>query len=86
MNTFNSQFTPYEGVQSGTTIKSLLQMVLSNNIVETDENRKVEVSGVVTMAKDATEAPIDQIQSGSTYNVEIQYNEGWVSGITITEQ
>ena len=86
MNTFNSQFTAYEGVQSGTTIKSLLQMVLSNNIVETDENRKVEVSGVVTMAKDATEAPIDQIQSGSTYNVEIQYNEGWVSGITITEQ
>lgn len=86
MNTFNSQFTAYEGVQSGTTIKSLLQMVLSNNIVETDENRKVEISGVVTMAKDATEAPIDQIQSGSTYNVEIQYNEGFVSEIVITEQ
>lgn len=86
MSTFNSKFTQYEGVQRGTTVKSLLQTILSNNIAETDENKKVEVSGVVTMTKDATEAPIDQIQSGSTYNVEIQYNEGWVSGITITEQ
>ena len=86
MSAFNSKFTPYEGVQSGITIKSLLQIVLSNNISETDDNRKVEISGVVTMAKDATEVPTDQIQSGSTYNVEIQYNEGWVSGITITEQ
>ena len=86
MSTFNSKFTQYEGVQRGTAVKSLLQTILSNNIAETDENKKVEVSGVVTMTKDATEAPIDQIQSGSTYNVEIQYNEGWVSGITITEQ
>ena len=53
---------------------------------ETDENRKVEVSGVVTMTKDDTEAPIDEINTSSTYNVEIQYNEGLVSEIVITEQ
>lgn len=83
---FNSQFTQYEGEQRGTDIKSLLQMVLSNNMVETDENRKVEVSGVVTMTKDDIEAPISEINSGSMYNVEIQYTEGMVHEIIITEQ
>ncbi len=86
MSTFNSKFTQYEGVQSGTTVKSLLQTILSNNMVGTDENRKVEVSGVVTMTKDDTEAPTGEINSGSRYNVEIQYNEGLVSEVVITEQ
>lgn len=86
MSTFNSRFTQYEGTQRGTAVKSLLQMVLSNNLSQTDENRKVEVSGVVTMTKDATEVSIDEIQTGSTYNVELQYNEGVVSAIVITEQ
>ena len=86
MSTFNSRFTQYEGIQRGTAVRSLLQMVLSNNLSQTDENRKVEVSGVVTMTKDATEVSIDEIQTGSTYNVELQYNEGVVSAIVITEQ
>lgn len=86
MSTFNSRFTQYEGTQRGTAVRSLLQMVLSNNLSQTDENRKVEVSGVVTMTKDATEVSIDEIQTGSTYNVELQYNEGVVSAIVITEQ
>ena len=83
---FNAQFTQYEGTQRGTVVRSLLQMILSNNLSQTDENRKVEVSGVVTMTKEATEAPIDGIQTGSTYNVELQYIEGLVSEIIITEQ
>ena len=83
---FNAQFTQYEGTQRGTVVRSLLQMILSNNLSQTDENRKVEVSGVVTMTKEATEAPIDGIQTGSTYNVELQYTEGLVSEIIITEQ
>lgn len=86
MSTFNSKFTQYEGAQRGTAIKSLLQTILSNNIAETDENRKLEVSGVVTMTKNATEAPTNEINNASTYNVEIQYNEGLVSEIVITEQ
>ena len=86
MSSFNSKFTLYEGTQRGTSVRNLLQMILSNNIAETDENRKVEVSGVVTMTKDDTEAPTDEINTGSTYNVELQYNEGLVSEIVITEQ
>lgn len=86
MSSFNSKFTQYEGTQRGTSVRNLLQMILSNNIAEIDENRKIEVSGVVNMTKDATEAPKDEINTGSTYNVEIQYNEGLVSEIVITEQ
>ena len=86
MSSFNSQFTQYEGAQRGTTVKALLQSVMANNSWETDENRKVEVSGVVTIAKDDTEAPTDEINNSSTYNVEIQYTEGLVSAIVITEQ
>lgn len=86
MASFNSQFTQYAGEQRGTVVRSLLQTILSNNMIETDENRKVEVSGVITMTKDDTVAPTDEINTGSTYNVEIQYNEGLVSQIIITEQ
>ncbi len=83
---FNAKFEQYEGVQRGTSVRTLLQVVTTNNISELYDDRKVEVSGVVTMAKDATEAPTDEINTGSTYNVELQYTEGLVSGIMITEQ
>lgn len=86
MSAFNSQFTQYEGEQRGTNVRALLQKVISSNFNQDDDNRKVEVSGVVTMSKDATSVPTDEIQAGSTYNVELEYTEGWVSGIIITEQ
>ena len=86
MNAFNAKFEQYEGVQRGSSVRALLQSVIANNISEMNDDRKVEVSGAVTMTKDDTEAPIDEIQTGSTYNVEIQYNEGLVSAIIITEQ
>ena len=79
MNAFNAKFEQYEGVQRGSSVRALLQSVIANNISEMNDDRKVEVSGAVTMTKDDTEAPIDEIQTGSTYNVEIQYNEGLVS-------
>ena len=86
MNAFNAKFEQYEGVQSGSTVRALLQSVIANNISEMNGDRKVEVSGVVTMSKDDTSVPTDEINTGSTYNVELQYTEGLVSGITITEQ
>ena len=86
VNTFNAKFEQYEGAQSGSTVRALLQSVIANNISEMNGDRKVEVSGVVTMSKDDTTVSTEEIQTGSTYNVELEYNEGWVSGITITEQ
>ena len=86
MNAFNAKFEQYEGVQRGSSVRALLQSVIANNISEMNGDRKVEVSGVVTMSKDDTSVPTDEINTGSTYNVELQYTEGLVSGIIITEQ
>ena len=86
MNAFNAKFEQYEGVQRGSSVRALLQSVIANNISEMNDDRKVEVSGVVTMSKDDTSVPTDEINTGSTYNVELQYTEGLVSGIIITEQ
>lgn len=86
MSTFNAKFEQYEGVQRGSSVRALLQSVIANNISEMNDDRKVEVSGVVTISKDDTTVPAEEIQTGSTYNVELQYNEGVVSAIVITEQ
>ena len=86
MNAFNAKFEQYEGVQRGSSVRALLQSVIANNISGMNDDRKVEVSGVVTISKDDTTVPAEEIQTGSTYNVEIQYNEGVVSAIVITEK
>lgn len=83
---FNQKFAQYEGTQRGTTVMSLLQAVVSNNVSETDDNRKVEVTGDITMSKDATEVPRDSIDTASTYNVQLEYTEGLVSQIIITQE
>ena len=86
MQLFNQMFAQYEGTQRGATVMTLLQAVVSNNISETDDNRKVEVTGDITMSKDATDVPTDSIDTSSTYNVQLEYTEGLVSQIIITQE
>ena len=86
LQSFNQKFAQYEGSQRGTTIMSLLQTVLSNNVSATDDSRKVEVTGDITMSKDATTAPRDSVDTSSTYNVQLEYTEGLVSQIIITQE
>lgn len=87
MEAFNQRFMQYEGEQSGTTVRALLQTVISNNVGETDENRKIEVSGDITLTKEDTKVPTEDVNTGSMYNVQMQYNdEGIISQIIITEQ
>ena len=89
---FNAQFTQYQGTQSGTSVRSLLQEVLSNNMTQDDNDRKVEVTGDVTMGKNATSAPINNVTTGGSYTVTCNYgtsgaaNAGLVTSITITKR
>ncbi len=86
ISAFNSRFIQYEGEQRGTTVKGLLQMVVTNNISAKDDNQKVEVTGVVTLTGDDTEVSLESINTGSTYIVEMNYNdEGRIISITITQ-
>ena len=83
---FNQKFAQYEGTQRGTTVMSLLQAVISNNASATDDSRKVEVTGDINMTTDATEIPRESIDTSSTYNVQLEYTEGLVSQIIITQE
>lgn len=83
---FNQKFAQYEGTQRGATVMSLLQAVISNNASATDDSRKVEVTGDINMTTDATEIPRESIDTSSTYNVQLEYTEGLVSQIIITQE
>lgn len=86
ISAFNSRFIQYEGEQRGTSVRALLQMVVANNVGATDDNQKVEVTGVVTLTGDDTEVPSESIRTGSTYMVEMNYNdEGRITSIMITQ-
>ena len=92
---FNSKFTQYEGESvRGTTVRALLQAVLSNNLLADSDDRRVTVNkgtgtGIV-MTTSATSAPTSSVKTGSSYKVTCNYsssggNTGLVNDITITE-
>ena len=89
---FNAKFTQYQGNQQGTSVRALLQNVLSNNITQDDDDRKVSVTGSVEMDKNATSAPLAGISTGETYTVSIIYgtsgsaNAGLVTEIKIVRK
>ena len=48
---FNSKFTQYQGKQSGSNVRTLIQDVLSNNVTQDDDSRRIQVyytSGTTT--------------------------------------
>lgn len=91
---FNTKFTQYEGdAVRGTTVRALLQAVLSNNLSADSADRQVTVnkgSGTISMRENATSAPTDKVKTGSSYKVKCSYGSsggdtGLVNDITITE-
>ena len=88
---FNTQFTQYEGKQSGTTVRSLLQKVISNNLNADDESKQVEVylNGSSILGEDDTEIPTSSIPTGETFTVSFVYgtsgakDAGLIKEITI---
>ncbi len=91
---FNTQFTQYQGKQRGSTVKSLFQTVLANNVSQDSEDRQVQIVCTITgnLEKGDTSLPenMSSIKTGSSYDVSIAYgsgkgNAGLVDVITITE-
>ena len=90
---FNTRFTQYEGTQRGTTVRALLQAVLSNNLSQDDDDRKVVVTldGKSIMTEASTSAPTSQISTGATYGISFVYgstggNTGLVDTINIVKK
>ena len=76
---FNTQFTQYEGKQSGTTVRSLLQKVISNNLNADDESKQVEVyddreSGHTKLVgENDTSFDTSKVPTGETFTVSFVY-------------
>ena len=99
---FNSKFTQYQGKQSGSNVRTLIQDVLSNNVTQDDDSRRIQVyytSGTTTnklildkTSASVVQADMDAITTAGTYTVSIGYgtsgsaNAGLVDTITITKK
>ena len=84
LQTFNQQFVKYEGAQKGTVVKSMMQEVLAVN---------ANGSGYTITVKDGNDANVTDtkdIKAGTTYDIELQYNNNGrvsvikIGGLTVT--
>ena len=87
---YNSKFTQYVGDNvKGSTVNSVLQVVLTHNLSQDSDDRKVEVKlGTTTtlLSKSAT-GITTKVENGSTYKLECSYNtKGLVTGINLTKK
>ncbi len=82
----NATIEQYVGENRGSVIRDLLLYVSTTNASQTDENRKINVSGDIQMSGNDTEVPSD-IDTSATYNVELNYDENEnVNEIIITKR
>lgn len=95
IQSFNSQFTKYEGTQKGSNVKSLIQEVNSSNVSDVQEgnDRNIQLVGAGNAdsgANGTTKAytySTSSIASSAQYDISIEYdsNSGYVNKITITK-
>ena len=82
----NATIEQYVGENRGSAIRDLLLYVSTTNASQTDENRKINVSGDIQMSGNETEVPSD-IDTSATYNVEVTYDENEnINEIIITKR
>lgn len=95
INTFNSQFSKYEGTKKGSEVKSMIQEINVNNAQDESGEHQITVTGVVTAttagSAGGSSAKKNQyltskIINTKTYEVEITgyENNGRISDIKIT--
>lgn len=97
INAYNSQFEAYEGTQSGSQVRALLQLVRSHNNANVDDS-SLNVNVLESSAASVTKAPdaaiattvvngiMGNIKAGSTYTVDFGYdsNSGRIVAVGIT--
>ncbi len=90
LSAFNTKFLKYEGTKRGSEVKSLINEVIASN--STDSNKDLERvinvtypnGDVVDAATDPDSITTSGISTSTTYNVELTYTSGRVSGVLIT--
>lgn len=94
ITTFNQKFTKYTGKQKGSTIRTMVQEVMSNNNSDeaSDETRVSVNSGednptLVSLKNTENASPSygTTFKNTKTYNVGFDYTNGRVTNIKVTE-
>lgn len=89
LNSFNQKFTQYEGGSvRGTTVRSIYQAVLSNNITQDSTDRQVSIDGPSALDDGDVQLPDDlndTINTGGTYTVRcVMGTDGGEAGLVQT--
>lgn len=86
LQSFNSQFTQYEGTQKGSAIRSMVQEVMANNnSSEASDETMVAITGVVKLDAKASATPeYGSLKNTKTYQVKPVYTKGRVSELQVS--
>lgn len=81
IQSFNSQFTPYEGMQRGSSVKSLISTIIANNATyKSDTNKQIyinfhdEDSITATTAEEMSRVSA-LIKGTANYEITLHYND-----------
>jgi hypothetical protein len=74
IQTFNSQFTSYEGAKKGSEIKNLANVVRSSNASDAEHQVVLSIDGATNAAGDAV-TTLAGLTSSKTYEVTLEYAE-----------
>ncbi|MGP1609038.1 MAG: hypothetical protein ACTTGJ_04250 [Clostridium sp.] len=91
IETHNKQFSQYEGMQTGTQVKSLIQTIIANNrrVKEEDDGvqKEVKIQGTSADLNGKTkESEISAaVKSTKKYRIELNYENGIVTQVTIAD-
>lgn len=90
IQTFNNQFTQYEGDKRGSQVKSLIQEVNASNASDAAEgnDRMITITGIDARDNNSVKSYKTNISSTATYTVSITGydNSGFINAITITKK
>lgn len=85
---FNSAFESYNREDvTGTDVNTLIRIVLENNMEQSAENKKIEITGAVELKTTDKTMPDIGANIGKTYKVVLNYSDetGLINTINITE-
>ena len=85
ISTFNAKWQQYQGNKvQGATVNAMLQAVVSNNLLQDDDTRRITVSGASINITTGSTNMGTGVATSATYTVTLGYNaQGLVSTITL---
>ena len=88
IQSYNGQFTKYEGTTKGSQVRSLIQEAVASNSMESnvDANRQVvvNVNGTQVVEGGTATGVNSAVKNTASYEIECQYTNGLVTAVNVT--